>query len=241
MPNCAICLQAVTAWTPHPLLAQRSEFMRLMQAVGSDLTVYGCPACGCNDRDRHVWLYLKRLGVIDLLPGASVLHIAPEVRLEHKFLGLGLGDYVRADLHPTRAGCERVDIERMAFPNERFDFIVCNHVLEHVNDPACALAEFHRCLKPGGLLLAQTPYSPLLKHTFELKTAPGAEFARLFYGQEDHVRLFGDDLTTLFHGAGFQGRLRSHEELLPDVDAAQAGVNAREPLFLFHKPSAGSA
>ena len=236
MPFCAICEHTVPAWTPHPLIAQRSEFMKLMQAVGSDLSVYGCPRCGCNDRDRHAWLYLTRLGVIDALAGAAVLHIAPEATLERKFLGLPLGEYVRGDLHPTKPEYERLNVEKLPFTAERFD-----HVLEHVGDPAQALAEFQRCLKPGGLLLAQTPYAPLLKKTFELQATPDAEFARLFYGQDDHVRLFGDDITALFHGAGFQGQLHPHAELLADGDPAKAGVNGREPLFLFHKPHAGQA
>ena len=37
------------------------------------------------------------------------------------------------------------------------DFVVANHVLEHVTDPIGALAEWHRVLKPGGLLLVSLP------------------------------------------------------------------------------------
>ena len=240
MPHCVVCQQNVPAWAPHPMAAQRSQFTSLMQTVGSDVAVYGCPSCGCNDRDRHVWLYLNRLGIVAQLPGAAVLHIAPEAMLERQFLALGLGDYVRADLHPTRPEYERINIEKMPFANERFELIVCNHVLEHVNDPARALAEFHRCLKPGGLLLAQTPYAPMLKNTFEVHGTPEPGFARLFFGQDDHVRLFGGDITDLFLAAGFQGKLHPHAELLPDVDPAEAGVNGLEPLFLFHKPEAAA-
>jgi SAM-dependent methyltransferase len=38
-----------------------------------------------------------------------------------------------------------------------FDFIVANHVLEHVTDPIGAIAEWHRVLKPGGLLMISLP------------------------------------------------------------------------------------
>jgi len=38
-----------------------------------------------------------------------------------------------------------------------FDFVVANHVLEHVTDPIGALIEWHRILKPGGLLLISLP------------------------------------------------------------------------------------
>ena len=49
MPHCSVCEQTVADWLPHPHLSQRSEFMTLMQTVGSDLTRYQCPACGCTD------------------------------------------------------------------------------------------------------------------------------------------------------------------------------------------------
>lgn len=38
-----------------------------------------------------------------------------------------------------------------------FDFVVANHVLEHLTDPIQALREWHRILRPGGLLLMAVP------------------------------------------------------------------------------------
>ena len=38
-----------------------------------------------------------------------------------------------------------------------FDFIVANHVLEHLTDPLGALTEWFRILRPGGLLLLSVP------------------------------------------------------------------------------------
>ena len=62
MAFCCLCERAVDAWLPYPRAAERSQFMILMETVGSDLSVYGCPHCGCNDRDRHLWLYLLAAG-----------------------------------------------------------------------------------------------------------------------------------------------------------------------------------
>jgi len=236
MPTCSVCRNDVSAWKPHPHLAQRSEFMKLMETIGSDLAVYQCPRCGCTDRDRHLWLYLNAVGLPAALRGARMLHLAPERHLEALFEACGPGEYIKGDLFPSRPNQVKVNAEAMQFADGQFDLIVCNHVLEHVHSPEKALAEFFRCLKPKGLLIAQTPYSPLLKQTFELKALPDAGFATLFYGQADHVRLFADDIVGLFLAAGFEGELMTHESVLPAVDAMQAGINAREPLFIFTRP-----
>ena len=39
------------------------------------------------------------------------------------------------------------------------DFVLASHVLEHVQDIISAMREIHRVLKPGGHLVAATPYA----------------------------------------------------------------------------------
>lgn len=57
----------------------------------------------------------------------------------------------------------RDDITRSSFPDDHFELILCTEVIEHIRDSAAALAEMHRLLKPGGVLILSTPqrYSPL--------------------------------------------------------------------------------
>ena len=241
MPICCVCETQVPAWQAHPGVNQRSQFMVLMEAVGSDLSVFRCPACACIDRDRHLWMYMAAAGLPEQLAGARVLHLAPEQALEPLIQACGPARYVRGDLYPARAGIERINAEQLPFANASFDLIIANHLLEHVAEPARALAEFHRCLSPGGMLIAQTPYAPHLRHTFELDSPTTAEFRRLFYGQDDHVRLFGQDLVATLHAAGFTGELLPHEQLLPGFDPQEFGVNGREPFFAFSKPETASA
>jgi SAM-dependent methyltransferase len=208
--------------------------MKLMQTVGSDLSHFSCPACGCTDRDRHLWLYLEAIGLPPCLPGADVLHLAPEAALERLIAAQKPGSYVRGDLYPYRPGHLVIDAQSLQFDDASFDLVVCNHVLEHVSCPELALQECRRVLRRGGMLIAQTPYSPTLRHTFERLDAVDPGFATLFYGQADHVRLFGADIGGYFRRAGFIGELLSHDQLLAGIDPALAGCNVREPLFAFY-------
>jgi len=238
MPYCCVCNQTVDQWIPHPLQAQRSPLMVMLDTVGSDPSIYGCPSCHCNDRDRHLWLYLKASGVLARLEGAHILHMAPEWRLEPLIAACKPGQYVLGDLLPTQDRYQRIDLEHLPFDDDSLDLVICNHVLEHVQHIERALSEIHRCLQPGGMLVAQTPYAPVLKHTLELQQVPDAATAKLLFGQEDHVRLFGNDIEQYFHASGLQGQPLPHQTLLPDVDQATFGCNVREPFFVFWKPHA---
>ena len=50
------------------------------------------------------------------------------------------------------------DAHSLPFPDESFDGVICQVVLEHVLDPVHCVAEIHRVLKPRGLVYAETPF-----------------------------------------------------------------------------------
>lgn len=49
------------------------------------------------------------------------------------------------------------DLAQQQYPNNTFDVITINHVIEHVPDPLGLLQESQRILKPGGKLMIATP------------------------------------------------------------------------------------
>jgi len=54
----------------------------------------------------------------------------------------------------------------LPFKDNTMDYVVCNHGLEHLIDPARAITEWKRLLKPGGLLITIVPdarYHDVLK------------------------------------------------------------------------------
>ncbi|MEJ2534483.1 MAG: class I SAM-dependent methyltransferase [Gammaproteobacteria bacterium] len=54
---------------------------------------------------------------------------------------------------------EMQDVTRLTHPASRFDCVLSFDVLEHVPHYEAALGEFHRVLKPGGLLLLSVPFT----------------------------------------------------------------------------------
>lgn len=58
------------------------------------------------------------------------------------------------------------DATNLPLENSRFDVVIADNVMEHIDDPDSTLAEIFRVLKPGGVLLFKTPnrfhYMPLI-------------------------------------------------------------------------------
>lgn len=75
----------------------------------------------------------------------------------YRALFTGVARYVAmdrtAETSPNLCG----DALALPFGDALFDTVLCNQVLEHVPDPARAMAEAARVLKPGGHLLLTTP------------------------------------------------------------------------------------
>jgi len=63
-------------------------------------------------------------------------------------------------------------------PDNCYDLIICNEVLEHINEPLSALNEFNRILRPGGQLIITAP------QCHGLHQEPHNYFNYLSYGLE---------------------------------------------------------
>ena len=231
---CCLCCTRVRRFLPY--FGGRAATPALMQAlevVGSDLDNHECPACGCHDRERHLFLYLQASGLLKQMTGSRILHLAPEKHLKNIIHETRPTDYIKGDLFPAAADVARLDVEALPYAADYFDFVIANHLLEHVNFLDKAVSEIARVLRPGGHAILQTPFSPVLEHTFDDKGIDTPDKRRQAYGQEDHVRIFGRDIAQLIERFGFEPRVRQHSELLPDIDPLAHGVNAAEPFMLF--------
>ncbi|MBW7900599.1 MAG: glycosyltransferase [Rhodocyclaceae bacterium] len=203
-----------------------------LDVIGSDPDNFACPHCACTDRERHLKLYCTVLDV--LKKDARILHFAPEWGFVSHIAQFDPEVHVFADPYSQDLRFEKINIEKIPYSDASFDYVIANHVMEHVADPDAALVEISRVLKADGIAILQTPYSSVLHKTFE---DPGIDTDALrleFYGQEDHVRLFGRDIFERF-SAHLDPLVASHDSLFDSTVATVLGVNAKEPFFLFRK------
>ena len=173
-----------------------------------------CPKCGSLERHRLYYLFLKDMGL-----GFSMLHIAPEKCLESFFR-----DKMKSVLHADLSTGQ--DIQDLPYQDNQFDFILCSHVLEHVEDDRKAMKELHRVLSLKGMALLQVPIDREITYEDESITSPAMR--EIHFGQHDHLRAYGYDYQDRLEKAGF--------EVKPHLAVYNPEYNAsRETLFICRK------
>lgn len=153
------------------------------------------------ERHRLLWLYLKNETTF-FSKNLKVLHFAPEQAFYKRFRELKNLDYTTTDLNSPLADV-KADICNLPFNDDSFDFILCNHVLEHIPDDTKAMQELYRILKPGGTGIFQIPQDLSRKTTFEDNSITDPKERTRIFGQYDHVRVYGWDYFDKLRSVGF--------------------------------------
>lgn len=120
--------------------------------------------------------------ILDVPCGGGVAFRALDPGQEVRYLAVDLSEHMleRAKALARRRGLGRVDfiradIESLPIEDESVDLCLCYNSLHCFRDPAAALAEMARCIKPGGRLVATTTVrgcgrrSDLLVRLFQLQ------------------------------------------------------------------------
>jgi SAM-dependent methyltransferase len=204
------------------------------QIIGSGLRNALCPVCGSSDRVRLLYLFMKQK--TNLFGGKlKLLHIAPEDQLRNIFLKAPNLDYLTADIDPMKV-MQQMDITQINYPENTFDAILCNHVLEHIPDDSKAMSELFRVLKPGGWATLQVPISKSLEKTHEDFSITSSQEREKHFGQKDHVRIYGKDYTNRLREAGF--KVEEYKWILDQNFKNQNnkhGLNEDETVFYCNK------
>ncbi len=138
-----------------------------------------------------VYFYINKY--TNIFTGKNViLHFAPERGIKRKIQKNKQAIYYNGDINPNFADMQ-IDITDIKFSDNTFDYIICNHVLEHVLNEKQAISELKRVSKPLGKIIITVPICISNDKTVEdEKVTLPDERMRLFC-QHDHVRLYGKD------------------------------------------------
>ncbi|MBR5595068.1 MAG: methyltransferase domain-containing protein [Alistipes sp.] len=200
--ECPVCGSRYRRFMPYGYVTSREDAL--------------CPHCLSLERHRMIWLWLKESS--NLFEGyPRLLHIAPEVSLMRHFKRHYRDNksYITADLESPLADLH-FDVQSIPLEDEYIDVIICNHLLEHVEDDRRAMAELYRILKKGGWGIMLVPEDRSRARTFEDDTITDPEERTRIFGQYDHRRIYGRDYDKRLAEAGFRVERIAYAERLSD-------------------------
>jgi SAM-dependent methyltransferase len=139
--------------------------------------------------------------------------------------------------------------EAIPYGSAEFDLLLCEDVLEHVDDPEQVLAECRRVLRPGGLLIALFPSFrmldahhldraiswPGLHYLLSMRTWAAGLNAFLLEHPEAGFEPFSEAVATRFHGC--VTRDLNGMGLRQFAVIAEASRFERRHLGLIHRPT----
>ncbi|WP_172667764.1 class I SAM-dependent methyltransferase [Flexilinea flocculi] len=124
-----------------------------------------CPCCSSLERHRLLYDYLENHTDI-FKESCSILHFAAEGNIKNKLFENTQIDYYSADIVKNRA-MYQVDITKIPFPSQKFDYVLCNHVLQDIEDDRKAIMEMKRVLKSNGTIILSFPLCISQHNTYE--------------------------------------------------------------------------
>ncbi|MCF0207056.1 MAG: class I SAM-dependent methyltransferase, partial [Bacteroidales bacterium] len=192
-----------------------------------------CPKCLSLERHRLMWLYWTQYS--DFFKSSKkVLHIAPEQPFVKRFKKAANIDYTTADLVSPLADLH-FDVMNIPLEDNSYDYVICNHVLEHVEDDIVAMREIHRVLKTGGEAILQVPINPKFETTYEDKSITDPLEREKHFGQYDHLRWHGLDYPKRLESAGFSVELFDIKEHLSAEEVERLRLDKNEILYVARK------
>jgi SAM-dependent methyltransferase len=214
--TCPVCGNSYKKFLPYGRINPRSNAL--------------CPGCLSLERHRLIWLYLKKKSNF-FDAKLKVLHVAPEACFIKRFEKQHGQNYITADIESPLAKV-KMDIHKIPFEANTFDVVLCNHVLEHVENDIQAMREINRVLKPGGFSILQVPFFiPIPETTFEDTSITDPREREKVFGQDDHVRKFGHDYPKRLEKAGLKPVEDNFVNELSEQDRNRYGLAKGEIIY----------
>lgn len=198
-------------------------FERLQISGGGYRKNAQCPICSASDRERLMYYYLTHKTKL-FESNAKLLHFAPEATLEKIIRKHKTIEYTTADL--SRLDVEKnMDIVNIEEQDNFYDVVICSHVLEHIVDDIKAMSEIYRVLKNGGWSILMVPQKE--GETYEDYSITSPEERLKHFGQEDHVRIYGDDYIDRLKSVGFKVKEIPARDICSEEEIEKFGFTSR--------------
>jgi len=193
-----------------------------------------CPNCLSLERHRLLFLFLKNKTNL-FNKKIDLLHIAPEQCFIKTFNNSNNINYVTGDLYSPLAKI-KMDIHKMPFQDNSFDVILCNHVLEHVDNDKKAMKEINRVMKKDGFAILQVPfYNPIPDKTLEDKSIKSPSEREKLYGQADHKRKYGKDYEKRIISQGMKVNKSKFIDSFTKKEKGLYGLQENEIIYYCYK------
>ena len=198
-----------------------------------------CPRCVSLERHRFLAVLLDvlrpMLGDVDVL-----LDVAPTPQVTPLLDGLAPRRSLRLDLGADNRLVDVLgSLTELPLPDASVDLLVCYHVLEHVPDDRAAMREIARVLSPSGFGILQVPYRPGTVTDEDPSVTDPAERIRRF-GQDDHVRYYGDDFEDRLVAAGLGLRRVTPRSLLGAEMSTWLKLSPDETVWIVRRDAAAT-
>lgn len=195
---------------------------------------------GARERHRFIWHYIQSETNLFKQNGISLLHISPEFCFYEKLRQNKNIQYFPVDKfepgYDYMSLTKNFDLLDKNLESEKYDFIICNHVLEHITDDKTAIENLFKILKKSGTGILSVPILSNNLPTFEDDSIISPKERKKHFGQWDHVRYYGTDIHKRFEKAGFEVKTVNAIEYLNDSERKKYGVPNESYLFHLTKP-----
>lgn len=172
-----------------------------------------CKNCGSLERHRilrRIYLRLKEICPFDRY---SCLHISEDISVKPEW-------FKRYELS-VYGGKNSIDLQQINRPNDSYDLVVCNHVLEHVKNDIKALSELFRIFNKDGFFQLSVPQPITVKKTEDWSFPDKSQFG--------HYRIYGIDIEDKFK------QVISLDMSYLKIIALDPVTEVRDMCFLFFK------
>jgi len=208
-PQCAVCGAEFDEFTPLPdMYVQYTEAGGRFSCADLEMLAvdtHHCPACYCADRDRLAGLFFRAEFADRAVGNECVMEFAPYPAFSAFLRSLPNLKTLTCDLFMEGVDYKGDITNLSAIREATFNYVVCSHVLEHVEDDLAAMKELWRILVPGGKAVIIVPIYLPLKDCYENPVIVAPDERLKHFGQPDHVRLYSRDcLVSRLTTTGFQ-------------------------------------